>query len=246
MDRSAQEHRFELLNPVQIGAAIAKAPILYAPMGTLEWHGTHLPVGTDALKAHALCLLAARRTGGLVLPPFYYGTAGHTGYPLTVLVREEPVTELIRATLETMVTWGVRVAALFSGHYSREQMEMVERIADAWTDRRMKVLGLTDYMLPDPPSVPDHAALFETSMMRGLEPGLVHLENLPDRDAAPANDPDGNSWGAHRHDPEHPLYGIFGEDPRTCDSHESARLVNRAADWLSKTVLAAYEENEGI
>jgi creatinine amidohydrolase len=245
MNRSEWEHRFEFLNPIQIEAAIAKAPILYIPIGTLEWHGNHLPVGTDALKAHELCLSAVRRTGGLVLPPFYYGTAGHTGYPLTVLVREEPIIELMRATLQRMAEWGAKLAVIFTGHYSGEQMAMVKGIASAWTDARMKVLALTDYMLPNPPTIPDHAASFETSMMQGLIPGLVHLENLPDKELAPANDPDGNTWGAHRHDPNHPLYGIFGEDPRTIDATESVRLADRAAEWLSKAVLDAYKAYEG-
>lgn len=242
MNPEVCKYKFECLNPVQIDKALADAPIMYIPMGTYEWHGNHLPVGNDAVKAHALCLLTAQQTGGLVMPPFYYGTAGHIGYPLTVLVREEPIMELMRATLEEMVKWGVKVAVIFTGHFSGEQMDMVKRIAQAWDDPRMKVLNLTDYMLPNPPFFPDHAAIFETSMLNGIMPELVHLENIPDMESAPANDPNGDTWGAHRHNPDHPLYGIFGDDPRKCDSYSSAQLAAQAVDWLSKTVLAAYKD----
>jgi creatinine amidohydrolase/Fe(II)-dependent formamide hydrolase-like protein len=42
---------------------MAEAPLCYLPLGTLEWHGEHAAVGLDALKAHAVCVLAAERSG---------------------------------------------------------------------------------------------------------------------------------------------------------------------------------------
>lgn len=68
-----REVRYERLRPRQIVEAREAAPIVYVPLGTLEWHGEHNPVGLDALKAHALAVRCARRSGGLVFPPLYYG-----------------------------------------------------------------------------------------------------------------------------------------------------------------------------
>ncbi len=65
--------QYERLRPAQIAAARAACPVAYLPLGTLEWHGLHNPVGLDALKSHALMLACARQIGGLVLPPLYYG-----------------------------------------------------------------------------------------------------------------------------------------------------------------------------
>ena len=45
----------------------------YLPVGTLEWHGEHNPVGLDTLKIHALLVRCAEAGGGLVFPPLYYG-----------------------------------------------------------------------------------------------------------------------------------------------------------------------------
>ena len=64
--------RFEEMFPWEIAAAMAEAPLCYLPLGTLEWHGEHAAVGLDALKAHAICVLAAERSGGLVVPPIYW------------------------------------------------------------------------------------------------------------------------------------------------------------------------------
>lgn len=68
-----REVRYERLRPAQIVEARQAAPVVYVPIGTLEWHGEHNPVGLDTLKAHALAVRCAQRSGGLVFPPLYYG-----------------------------------------------------------------------------------------------------------------------------------------------------------------------------
>jgi len=68
------EVRYELLKPSQLDQIVRETPIAYLPLGSLEWHGDHLPIGNDAIKAYEICLRAARVTGGVVLPPLWYGT----------------------------------------------------------------------------------------------------------------------------------------------------------------------------
>ena len=48
-------------------------PAFAVPVGTIEWHGHHNPLGLDALKAHALCVRAAEQCGGVAMPPLWYG-----------------------------------------------------------------------------------------------------------------------------------------------------------------------------
>ena len=67
---------YELLRPAQVKALREACPIVYVTAGSLEWHGWHNPLGTDSLKAHAICCEAALRHGGVVLPPFYLGYVG--------------------------------------------------------------------------------------------------------------------------------------------------------------------------
>jgi hypothetical protein len=40
--------------------------------GLIEWHGRHLPLGNDALKAHAILVKVAEQSGGAVYPPVYF------------------------------------------------------------------------------------------------------------------------------------------------------------------------------
>lgn len=68
-----EEVRYERLRPAQIVARRQACPVAYLPIGTIEWHGRHNPVGLDTLKIHALLIRCAQRIGGLVFPPLYYG-----------------------------------------------------------------------------------------------------------------------------------------------------------------------------
>ena len=65
--------RYEDMLPYEIVPARRAKPVAYLPLGGLEWHGEHMAVGNDALKAQRLCELAAQRGGGLAMPVLWYG-----------------------------------------------------------------------------------------------------------------------------------------------------------------------------
>ncbi|MBN1137805.1 MAG: creatininase family protein [Anaerolineae bacterium] len=71
-----QAVQYELLRPAEVKARRALCPVVYIPVGSLEWHGVHNPLGTDGLKAHAICCEAALRYGGVVLPTLFLGILG--------------------------------------------------------------------------------------------------------------------------------------------------------------------------
>jgi creatinine amidohydrolase len=67
------EVRYHMLRPEQIVERRTACPIAYIPIGTIEWHGLHNPVGADTLQAEALAIICAEKGGGLAFPPLYYG-----------------------------------------------------------------------------------------------------------------------------------------------------------------------------
>ena len=62
------EKRIQYLRPGEILAQLEAMPVAYQPIGTLEWHGRQNPIGVDTFKAEALCIAAAQKAGGLVMP----------------------------------------------------------------------------------------------------------------------------------------------------------------------------------
>jgi creatinine amidohydrolase len=67
------EVRYQLLRPEQIVARRKECPVVYIPIGTLEWHGVQNPVGADSLQAEGIAIRCAQKGGGLAFPPLYYG-----------------------------------------------------------------------------------------------------------------------------------------------------------------------------
>jgi len=56
---------------------LAKRGVAYIPLGTIEWHGDHLPIETDFLIAQKICEELNKDFPGYILPPFYMGAYGH-------------------------------------------------------------------------------------------------------------------------------------------------------------------------
>jgi creatinine amidohydrolase len=67
------EVRYHMLRPAQIVARRKACPVAYVPIGNLEWHGVHNPLGADTLQAEGIAIRCARKGGGLVFPALYYG-----------------------------------------------------------------------------------------------------------------------------------------------------------------------------
>lgn len=237
------EVRAERLSPAEIEARLAERSVVYLPLGTLEFHGPHLPIGLDALTGHGVCVAAALQSGGVVLPTVFQGFGGgHVDYPWTVMMsRGSGIASNLVDTLTRLEQLGVRTAVLFSGHFAPEQLDLIDAIASAWEDgdHRLRVVATSVNRCPSAPIAPDHAGVFETTLLSSIEPDLVHLDRLPDLATHPAVDPSGDPAGAQRHDPANPLWGVFGPDPRPADLGRGPALRDHLAGWLASLAVDA-------
>lgn len=236
-------HRIELLRPHQLRDILANAPVAYVPLGTYEWHGEHLPIGLDSLTAQGLCLHAAAKTNGVVLPPLYYGTGGgHGHYPFTIMMETDAeISAIVEFSFRRLEAFGFRLAVLFTGHFAPTQVDMVHRLADEWNARgsSLRVLGVSINEIPGLALPPDHAAMFETTMLYELWPETVDISKLPPMTGGLM--PESDSFSETRHDDNHPLRGIFGPDPRMFSPEKGPWLLNDASAWLSERVRSALE-----
>ena len=64
--------RYVELRPDDLAEYVAAAPIAIWPLGMIEHHGWHLPVGYDGLKAERLCVRIAEKSGGIMLPTMWW------------------------------------------------------------------------------------------------------------------------------------------------------------------------------
>ena len=229
----------ELLLPHEIDDALAKRSVVYIPLGSIEYHSLHLPVGLDGLNAHGVCIRAAARTGGIVLPALYYGVGGgHTIYPWTIMANSgSAISDLLTETLRRLASFGVKVAVLFTGHFSDEQLALIDELADRWnaSGSGLKALALS-VNRTDVRTAPDHAGVFETTLLSSMWPDRVQLDRLPSLSEVPAEPSDPIAGHDHRHDPAHPLWGVMGPDPRAYDPDHANALLADIVSWTTAQV----------
>ncbi len=235
---STYDHvRLDRLLPFQIRARMQENPIVFLPLGTIEWHSEHLPVGLDALTSEGLCLRAADRIGGLVYPVLHYSTGGgHGAYPWTVILQTpDDLQRILSFTLQRLNEFGVKKILLFSGHFPDEQLQMIDELAKNWnqTKAEMHVIASDVSRIPNLDFAPDHAGLFETTLLYGLYPELVDEQRLP---VKKADSLESDPFGTQRHDPNHELWGIFGPDPRGFDQSKATQLVDSIVKYLTTLV----------
>lgn len=195
---SSPEVQLQLLRPAQLQARGEAFPVAYLPCGPIEWHGYHLPLGCDALKAHGVLCRAAQIAGGVVHPPVYLHDGWDSARPL--------LTDLFSRLRAT----GFRVLVGVSGHNVQGMLDLIEgALAPVVADGQVRGLAIWEVSLSEGPECDtDHAAKWETSDMMHLHPDRVDLAALGS-DAFPLD--------------MSPPHGIGGHDPRRWASADVGR-----------------------
>ena len=178
--------RFEEMTAEEIAAARAERSLVYVPIGSLEFHGCHLPVGLDTMHAHAFCLAVAEKTAGVVLPPTYWGTQGHEGWEGSMLLEEDVVAALMRNVIEVLAKLGYEWIIVVTGHHPDVQGVLLREMAEEWmaAGGKAKVRVMDPFAFQPVEPVLDHGGLVETSLMLHLRGDLVDLARLRTKEDA--------------------------------------------------------------
>ena len=206
--------RYEEMLPHELEEAIRQFPVAYVPVGSLEWHGRHLALGNDTLKAHAILVRTARKYGGVVVPSTYWGhmktwkPGCHPG------LFADLVDRLYVEIFKGLVTVGFKVVIGVTGHDVKEQVASLQKAVEAISaDGKAVGFAMMEGSLnqDDPNAGMDHAAKWETSILMALRPELVDMERIKN-EVLDDSDVEG---GAGRKEA-----GIYGLDPRIHASKE--------------------------
>lgn len=237
-----REVRLEFLKPKEIDEAQDQCPTIFQPLGTIEWHGVHNVVGVDAVKAHALCVRAAQRGGGLVCPALYGGVGGLSEPHTFIMDAENSVySYFLRPWLEQLCREfkrdGFKAIIILTGHYGAAQQIVVRETAVRMSRAlAMPILGTPEYILAmDVGYTGDHAAWGETSLMMHLYPETVDLARLGDP----------------------PYKGVGGRDPKESSAKDGrmitekitsrlATLAENMPTWNNKTIQDFIEAESAL
>jgi creatinine amidohydrolase len=206
----SRDVQMQFLRPQQLEQRAKDFPVVYVPLGPIEWHGRHLPLGCDALKAHGILCRTAERYGGVVYPPFFL----HDGWTL------EPLTAVLADLFQRLKNTGFRVLIGVSGHNVRGMIEMINTaLRPVLEDGTVRGIGIWEVSLSQSDECnTDHAAKWETSDMLYLYPDRVDMSAL--------------GTGALNLDMKPPS-GIGGRDPR---AEASAAVGERCVEIASDAI----------
>ena len=186
------EHRYQLLTSKEIkGHLSAGIDTVIFPIGSLEQHGPHAPVGTDGLIPEIIATKTAEKLGALCLPPLWYGVSPHhMMFSGSITIRPQLLAQLVEDVLESLIHHGFQKILIFNGHGGNTASidaarNMVRyRHPKVWTFLSSVWTVLADVYEELPIEAQQenwrtmiaHGGLLETSIVMAVEKDAVKLE----------------------------------------------------------------------
>lgn len=181
--------RFEELTSPEADALDRDGTVLVLPLGSVEQHGNHMPLGTDTMLSQAVSLAAAERMAGrvAVLPPPWYGfSAHHMRFAGSITLRAETLMAMADDIVASLVQHGFRRILIVNGHGGNGGV--IDVLASTLGHKhygRARIAATTYFKLAreaiarlrqSEPGGMGHACEFETAMIQHLRPELVRLD----------------------------------------------------------------------
>lgn len=163
---------------------IKKCRTVIIPVGSLEAHGPHLPLGTDTIEVYEIAKRVARSMPVFVAPPLPYGVCRSTGkHPGTVGIAPDTLRRCIRDVVKNLYANGLKRFAIISGHASSLHLSALQEAGEALLEEmgsRITIAVISAYDMAREAAEAvceteddSHAGEIETSLMLHLSPHLV-------------------------------------------------------------------------
>ena len=169
----------------------AAAGVCLAPMGVIEKHGEHLPLGADYFNVREIVRRAAKREPAVVFPPFFFGQCHESkNAPGAIALGRDTLLALIDNVCSEIARNGFTKIVLINGHGGNE--EFLSFYSFTHMDRprpyALYVVKLRDYVCHGDPrwqemkeaeAIDWHAGESETSRTMYLHPDKVRTDRTP-------------------------------------------------------------------
>ncbi len=175
----------------QFPAAVkAVQGVCLVPLGCLERHAHHLPVGTDKFIANELCRRVADLEPAVVFPDYFFTQileGAH--YPGCIALAPDLILALLENVCEEIARNGLDKVVLVNAHGGNNNLLGFFAQAQLASQRDYVVYVLDHPPLPEEDkaaaqqwqtTVDGHAGEIETSEILAIYPELVHMETVPE------------------------------------------------------------------
>ncbi len=187
---------WEELTASDFPAAVRKARgVCLLPIGVIEKHGPHLPLGTDVMAARAVAIGAAELEYAVVFPHYYFGQIFEARHePGCIAIRADLLSALLENICDEIARNGFDKILIVNGHGGNNhwlsffcQMQLAE-------PREYTVYVTFNRMDPETTKMVSarrktnfggHADELESSWTMAQRPDLVKLERAADENGRP-------------------------------------------------------------
>lgn len=164
-------------------AGLLHSRTVLIPFGSVEEHGSHLPLSTDTIQAYEVCKKAALQIPVFVAPPVHYGNCRSTAdHPGTISISTSAVKLLLKDIVTSLRNHGVRYFVALSGHaggaHCMALQEAGEQLLAEFDDIEIAVVTEYDLAREEGRGIivtpgDAHAGEIETSRIQHSHPTLV-------------------------------------------------------------------------
>ena len=160
-------------------ARMKRKPVVLLPVGAIEQHGPHLPLGADIVQPLHVLERVAAKTGAVLAPVIPYGLVQTSRpFPGSVSVSFDGLRGYVRDVLADLVRNGFRRVVLVSGHAEGVHMAALRTAAKEVVDAGgADITVLSDYDIIYASEFAEagegHAGKIETSRILAQRPALV-------------------------------------------------------------------------
>ncbi len=163
--------------------------VVLLPIGSVEAHGPHLPLSTDAIISDELSRRSAKTLElqgirCLILPPVQYVVTDFSkDFPGTISVRKHSFQSLLTDIVDSMVLQGVDQVCIVNSHLEPEHIQAIHEFCDNYG--KLKVLfpdktkrPWASLLTPEFKQGACHAGSYETSLVLASSKESVRKESL--------------------------------------------------------------------
>ena len=175
----------ELTAPDSVAAIERSSGTAIVPLGIIEKHGPHLPLGTDLINVREMALRAAAEEYTIVFPAYFVGQIFEARHqPGTLAYGERLMWDLLQETVDEIARNGIKKIILVNGHGGNNSF--LPFFCQAQLARRRDYAVYLYQPMSDPEADPEiqrlrkttmdmHGGEVETSTMLAHRPDLVDL-----------------------------------------------------------------------
>jgi creatinine amidohydrolase len=191
---SAKPQRFEDTAGFEVADIVSHSSLAILPLGSLEFHGPHNPLGSDSIIVSGIAERVAARTRGLLFPTIRFTQCpAHTAqFRGTISVRPEVMTMYFADVLRNIAHLGFHKILILNGHDGNigPGRGAIAQVADEIKDAALLFVSWWEFlpgemmktlaMFHQANGGHGHGGPLETSAVAAFCPDLVHLDKAKD------------------------------------------------------------------